>query len=400
MPWTHTATDMRTRFIADYQNELFSFAELCSRYDISRKTGYKWVNRYRSEGPGGLDDRSHATHTCPHETDARVRGALLRLRRLHPTWGAKKLLQRIAVEHPAWDLPALSTAHDLLKRHGLVKRRRRRAHRPHAGRPTTVPLGPNDLWTADFKGQFRMGNGRYCYPLTVADAFSRFVLGCKGMPSIDRDQTRASFELLFRTYGLPQRIRTDNGAPFASLALGRLSRLSVWLIRLGIRPELIQPGCPQQNGAHERMHRTLKAEATRPPASSLRSQQHRFDAFRDTFNRVRPHEALDQRTPASQYHASPRPFPQKLPPLDYPPHFEVRLVSNNGGIRWRNHWVSVSSILRRERVGLEAVADGLWTVYFGPLELGRLDERSLRITDLEGHQKRHPHRTRRPRAGK
>lgn len=267
MPWTHTATDMRTRFIADYQNELFSFSELCRRYNISRKTGYKWGDRYRSEGPAGLEDRSHATHTCPHETHARVRSALLRLRRLHPTWGAKKLLQRIADEHPDWDLPARSTAHDLLERHGLVKRRRRRAHRPHAGRPTTIPLDPTISGRLTSRASSAWATAATATRSRSPMPSARFVLGCKGMHYVDRDQTRASFEILFRTYGLPGRIRTTMALPSPpSSSAGSLASRSG-----GSPPHpplLIQPGCPQQNEAHERMHRTLKAEATRPPESS------------------------------------------------------------------------------------------------------------------------------------
>lgn len=247
---------------------------------------------------------------------------------------------------------------------------------------------PNEIWTADFKGEFRTLDGVYCYPLTVADGFSRYLLACHGLLSTAHDGARPVFSRLFHEFGLPKIIRTDNGVPFATSAIARLSRLSVWWVRLGIYPELIEPASPQQNGRHERMHRTLKAETTRPAAPTRLAQQRRFNRFREEFNYIRPHEAIGQKTPSSLYQASPRPCPKKLPPLDYPAHFEVRLVSRNGGIRWNSHWVNVSHVLGEEYVGLEEIDDGTWTVYFGPIELGRLDVRTLKITDALGRKAR------------
>ena len=243
---------------------------------------------------------------------------------------------------------------------------------------------PNGTWTADFKGQFKTRNGVYCYPLTVVDGFSRYLLACHGLLSTAIATARPIFLHLFQEYGLPGIIRTDNGVPFATTALGRLSTLSVWWIRLGILPELIAPASPQQNGRHERMHRTLKAEATRPPSGNLQAQQVRFNRFRHEYNDDRPHEALDQETPGSVYQPSPRALPQTLAPLEYPGHFEVRLVSRNSGIRWKKHWVCVTHTLAGEYVGLEEVDDGLWDVYFGPVKLGRMNERILRIEDHKG----------------
>lgn len=387
---------MRIRFIADYQRDLFSFSELCGRYGISRKTGYKWVQRYMSEGPSGLQDRSHSTHSCPHSTAAEIADALLQLRKRHPSWGAKKLLAKLAERQPGWTLPARSTAHDLLRRHGLIDRKRRRQRRPHPGRPSTEADQPNRIWTADFKGHFRTGNGRYCYPLTLADAHSRFLLAVDGLTATTDALARGVFERSFREFGLPERIRSDNGVPFAAYTLGRLSRLSAWWIRLGIRPELIEPGKPQQNASHERMHRTLKAETTRPAAASLRAQQRRFDLFRCQFNEERPHEALNLRPPASLYQPSPRPYPRKLPPLDYPAHFEVRLVSRNGGIRWHNRWLNITTVLADEHVGFEEIDDGLWTLYYSTIELGRLDERTFKIVEPDGRA----NRTNQPRGAK
>ena len=258
---------------------------------------------------------------------------------------------------------------DILNRHGMVPKKRRRRAIGHPGRPTSQVLAPNDLWCADFKGQFKTGDGIYCYPLTVTDEHSRYLLGCQGLLSTRVAEAKPVFTRLFKEYGLPKRIRTDNGVPFATNTLARLSRLSAWWVRLGVLPELIEPGKPQQNGRHERMHRTLKAETTRPPAESCRAQQRKFNRFREEFNHERPHEALDMHTPASCYEPSPREMPTKLPPLEYPDRFEVRYVSANGGIRWKKHaWVNVSTVCVGEYVGLEEIDDGVWDVYFGPLQ--------------------------------
>jgi transposase InsO family protein len=266
----------------------------------------------------------------------------------------------------------------------MVPLRPQRRRIGHPGKPTTLILAPNDVWSADYKGQFRTGNGRYCYPLPVADGFSRYLLGCQALTSTAVAEAKPIFTRLFHEYGLPTRIRTDNGVPFATTTLGRLSTLSAWWVRLGILPEFIEPGRPAQNGRHERMHRTLKAETTRPAAGSLAAQQRRFNTFRAEFNHERPHEALDQQTSATCYAPSPRPMPDRVPPLEYPDRFEVRYVSANGGIRWNCRWVNVSTVCIGEYVGLEEIADGLWNVYFGPLRLGRLNERRLRIEDVYG----------------
>jgi len=243
---------------------------------------------------------------------------------------------------------------------------------------------PNAVWSVDFKGQFKTRDSRYCYPLTVTDGFSRYLLACQGLRSTATELAAPVFTRLFEEYGLPSIIRSDNGAPFATTALGRLSHLSVWWLRLGIQPELIEPAHPQQNGRHERMHRTLKAEATRPPAGNLSAQQVRFNRFRSEYNEERPHEALGQDTPASHYSPSGRQLPRKLPEIEYPGHFEVRYVSANGGIRWKCAWVNVTTVLEGQHVGLEEVGDGLWDVYFSHVRLGRLDEHRTRIQDEFG----------------
>jgi transposase InsO family protein len=273
---------------------------------------------------------------------------------------------------------------ELLRRNGFIDRRRRRVRRGHPGRPLTPMTAPNVIWTADFKGQFRLQNGHYCFPLTVQDGYSRFLLGCRGLTGTTVAESRPVFQRLFQEYGLPEILRSDNGVPFATQALARLSDLSVWWIRLGIYPELIEPSHPEQNGRHERMHRTLKKATTLPPAASPRRQQHRFDAFRAEYNGVRPHEALQDQTPAAVYERSPRPYPNTPPPMEYPAHFEVRLVSGNGGIRWHNGWVNVSHVLAGQDIGFSEIDDGEWDVYFGRLKIGRFHERLRRIEDAQG----------------
>ena len=380
--------DQKTQFIADYLRRTLSITELCELYSVSRKTGYKWIERYLTSGPSGLEDRSRKPCSSPNQTPQYIVDAFIELRCRHPSWGAKKLLSILQKRHPSWALPGRSTVCDILRRHGLVPKKRHQRHIGHPGKPTTLIAAPNDVWSADFKGQFKTGDGLYCYPLTVADGYSRFLLGCQALSSTRVAAAKPVFTRLFKEFGLPKRIRTDNGVPFATNTLGRLSQLSAWWVRLGILPEFIEPGKPQQNGRHERMHRTLKAETTRPPARTRRAQQSKFDHFREEFNCQRPHEALDMRTPAACYEPSPRKMPNKPPPLEYPDRFEVRYVSANGGIRWNHQWVNVSHVCVGEYVGLEEIDDGVWNVYFGPLKLGRLLERHMRIEDAYGRLKR------------
>lgn len=390
MPWSHTSPmDQRTQFIADFLRETLSITELCDLYEVSRKTGYKWIDRYLRQGPAGLVELSRRPACSPNATPNEIVQALLDVRHRHPTWGAKKLLAIVHQRHPRWDLPGRSTVCDILSRHGMVPKQRHRRKIGHPGKPTSLILAPNETWCADFKGQFKTGDGIYCYPLTVTDGYSRYLLGCQGLLTTAVKEAKPVFTRLFKEFGLPTRIRTDNGVPFATNTLARLSRLSAWWVRLGILPELIEPGKPQQNGRHERRHKTLKAEATKPPAGNLAAQQRKFNRFRTEFNDERPHEALDQQTPGSLYVPSRREMPHKLPPLEYPDRFEVRYVSANGGIRWNNGWLNVSIVCVGEYVGLEEIDDGVWNVYFGPLKLGRLLERHMRIEDVYGRLKRH-----------
>jgi len=383
MPWDErTRMDQRERFVSEFDSCQYTMTELCERYGISRKTGYLWVNRYAKEGLEGLRDRSCAPHSCPHGTTQEVSERLLELRRSHPTWGPRKLLAWLKKREPERSWPAASTVGGILKCHGLVEGQssRRRRPWPPSGRPSVQAEAPNRVWTGDFKGQFRTGDGRLCYPLTVADGFSRFLLAVVGLDTVSQAQAWPVFERLFREYGLPEVIKTDNGSPFASIcALARLSRLSVRWLKLGIRLERIEPGHPEQNGRHERMHRTLKQETARPPAGSRGAQQERFDRFRSIYNEQRPHESLGQKTPAELYHPSGRPYPEKTPEPEYPGHFEVRWVRPNGGIKWQGEFLFLSQALSGERVGLEEVEDGLWSVYFGPVLLARFNERERQL---------------------
>ena len=381
MPWSET-TPMRERFlfVAEAQEDFFSIAELCERHGISRKTGYKFLERFEWEGPAGLVDRLRAPHSSPYRTAPEVTERVLEFRRRHPSWGPKKLIRLLRDSDPQTIWPAPSTAGDLLTRAGLVQARRRPRRPPLPG-PTQLsrPVHPNDLWSADFKGQFKTGDGVYCYPLTIADGASRFLLEVRALLSTDCPPVRQSFEQLFRQYGLPQAIRTDNGTPFAGTGLYRLSRLSVWWTRLGIQHQRIAPSHPEQNGSHERMHKTLKEETTRPPQTNRKSQQRRFDRFRHEYNQLRPHEALGQRTPASLYRPSPRPYSSRLPQPEYPGHFELRRVGSNGCILWKQHPLFLSHTLAGELVGLEEVNDGIWSLHFGPLLLARLDQRTGKL---------------------
>jgi transposase InsO family protein len=381
MPWKEASLmDQRLQFVIDYSRGLWSVTELCDRFGVSRKTGYKWIERYEVEGPKGLADRSRRPHSSPHAVPDPIVEALVALRRRRPRWSAKKLLWQLAKRELEWPLPAVSTAQGILRRRGLVAPRgRRRRKQTHPGRPLTKSTEPNDIWTADFKGEFRTLDGPYCYPLTVIDDRSRYVLACDAFLHPSHEVTEASFRRLFRTYGLPLVIRTDNGSPFASTGLARLSRLSVWWLQLGIVPELIEPARPDQNGRHERFHKTLKDEATKPPSSCCAAQQRRFNRYRRDFNENRPHEALGQVPPAQLYRPSERRVPQRLQQFTYPAHFERRRVSPNGCIRWHNKFVFVSSVLTGKTIGLEELKDGQWAIYLGNRYLGLFLEDQLTI---------------------
>jgi putative transposase len=382
MSWDETTRmTQRVRFISDLARDLYTMTELCERYGISRKTGYKWVQRHSQEGYEGLRDRSSARNSQAKRTPQEIEEALVELRRTHVYWGPRKLLKVLRQRQPKVDWPAASTVGAILKRHGLVEGRRPARRRwPSGNRAPLQPASsPNQSWSSDFKGQFRMGDGRLCYPLTVMDGYSRFLLGVDSLESVSEGPVWLVFERLFREYGLPEGIRTDNGIPFASAAVAGLSRLSVKWIKLGIRLERIMPGHPEQNGRHERMHRTLKQETARPAAADRSAQQESFDRFRHLYNEHRPHQALDQRTPSELYRPSERFYPGSLPEPEYPGHFEVRSVRPNGEIKWQGEYLYLSEALIGERVGLEERDEGVWSVFFGAVLLGRFDEREGKL---------------------
>ena len=381
MPWMETVpVEERIRFIDDALSDRFTMSELCARYGISRRVGYKWLARYEEGGRRGLQDRSRAPHHCPHRIDDELADLICDFRRQHPFWGARKLLRVLATHNPrvkVW--PAPSTAADLLARRGLVMKRRRRRLNQHPGVIAPTTTNPNDLWTADFKGEFKTGNGLYCYPLTIADQHTRFLLTCHGLLSTQTVTARPVFERTFREYGLPRAIRTDNGVPFATQAIHGLSYLNVWWMRLGIQHQRILPGRPDQNGAHERMHRTLKRQAVKPVKKTCAAQQKVFDSFREEYNVVRPHERLGMETPASQYTESPREYPSRLPPLEYPGHFLVKKVTTGGTFRLHYKLLYIANSLVDQHIGLEETDDGVWSIYFNPVLIATLNERDYII---------------------
>jgi len=384
MPWeSMTVNEERIRFMLAYRKKVLTervtMSALCAEFGISRKTGYKFVARLEAEGWRGLVSGKRRPHSGSHWTDPAVCEAIIEVRK-REEWGAGKILGYLEELEPNIQWPAPSTAHEILRRANLIPEQTRQRRWRHPGPPTEVPPDrPNQMWTTDFKGQFRMGDRRYCYPLTVADSYSRFLLGVDALVQPNFEETWLIFERLFREYGLPDSIRSDNGSPFASHAIGRLSKLSVRWVRLGIIPDLIQPGHPQQNGRHERMHRTLKDRATKPPGANRRDQQKMFDRFRTHYNEVRPHESLGQKRPTTFYQPSPRPYPKRLPEIVYPETYDVRRVRPNGQIKWNGHLIFVSEVLAREPVGFQKVAEDSWMVYFGPLVLGYYCERTQKL---------------------
>jgi len=364
----------RVRFILACRDSDESFGSVCASFGISRKTGYKWLERFDEHGMSGLADQPKVPAVHPRWlTDGAV-DAIIEARKSHPSWGPKKL-QTLLVGRPELTKVGVSTIAGVLKRYGLVRTMRRRPRIARFSEPLGACVAPNDVWCADFKGHFALLDGSRCHPLTISDAASRFLVKCEGLRVPDEAHVRTHFERAFVEYGLPARMRTDNGPPFASRALAGLSRLAVWWVQLGILPERIEPGHPEQNGRHERMHRTLGEATTRPPSRNLRAQQRSFDLFRRHYNDERPHEALGQKPPASVYTPSRRPMPTSLGHPEYDADQLVRLVDINGRIRWKMARVLISPLLAGLPVGARCVADGKWELRFGPLVLGILDER-------------------------
>jgi putative transposase len=374
--------DERLKFVARLLDGE-KMAVLCREFDISRKTGYKIFNRYRDCGVEGLTDRSRRPYRHARQLPFQIEKYIVQLKQEHPSWGAPKIRERLRRKHSEVHCPAISTVHAILDRHGLVKRRRRkRVYKPE-GTALSRPYTPNDLWCADYKGEFQLADHRYCYPLTITDFATRYLLGCEALASTRGPFAFTVFERVFKDFGLPRAIRTDNGAPFASAnSLFGLTRLSVWWLRLGIDIERIKPGHPQQNGRHERMHLTLKQEATKPAAKNFLQQQARFDQFIDLFNQQRPHQALNMKYPAELYSASPRPY-NGLPELEYPFHDRTITVTGCGRICMGPQKVNLSKAFAGQKVGIKEVCDQIWLVSFMQYDRGFFDHETCRLESAD-----------------
>lgn len=389
MAWMETTKmEQKIEFINEWRSGNYSISELCRQFDISRPTGYKYIKRFHAEGIEGLKERSRNHLTHPAKISPAIEDRIILYRKQHPRWGGKKIWKHLHNEFIE-GVPSISTVDRVIKRNGLVipKKRRRRVK---PANPIFDPKKCNEVWSADFKGKFKLGNKRYCHPLTIADSYSRFVFSAKGLYGEKFKPTILEFRRVFREFGLPLQIHTDNGSPFGAVqAVKRLTRLAVWFIELGIEPVYSDPASPQQNGRHERMHRDLKGDATRPPGYNLRSQQRKLNKFINEYNYERPHEALDLETPGSIHEYSPRPFKEKIEEWVYPADCEIRRVTKNGALRWKStQWVMVSTTLIDKHVGLEELGDGIWRIYFRQKFLGYFDETNRRIMDEIGRLKR------------
>jgi transposase InsO family protein len=378
MGWGASVEEEKLRFVADWKRGGVTMVGLCESYGVSRQTGYELLRRYEAEGLGGLRPRSRAPHRPGRAMGDEVAAAILELRRERPSWGPKKLRAVLIERRPEIVWPAPSSMGELLRREGLSASKRRRSSAIPVARPFAPVAAANDLWCIDFKGWFRTRDGTRCDPLTVTDAHSRCLLDCRIL-SPTRDAVQPAVDRLFRAFGLPVAIRSDNGPPFASTGAAGLSRLAVHWLKLGIALERIDPGAPQQNGRHERMHATLKAETARPPAETAADQQARFDAFRSDFNENRPHEALGQVPPIRRYEPSPRPFPDKIEEPWYDPDHAVRRVRPTGEIKWGGSLVFVSEALAGETVGVAETEAGDWIVRFAAVDLGLIDRASKKL---------------------
>ena len=381
MPWQRCSKmDERLRFVARLL-EGEKMAVLCREYDVSRKTGYKLFSRYKEQGYEGLTDRSRRPYRQGCRLPEAIEGLILSLKREHPSWGAPKIREKIKRKALEIRLPAISTVHAVLHRHDLVNRPRRR-HKAQ-GTPLSMTRTPNDLWCADYKGEFMLADKRYCYPLTITDFASRYLLSCEALLTTKEIYAFGVFERVFKEFGLPKAIRTDNGVPFASPnSLFGLSKLSVWWLRLGIEIERIKPGNPQQNGRHERMHLTLKKEATKPAAKNLLQQQDKFDRFIDTFNRDRPHQAIGMKYPAELYQKSARPY-QGIGELEYPFHDRTITVTSCGRICIGRRKINLSTVFAGQNVGVKEVSDKVWLVSFMKYDLGFFDQELGTVTSAE-----------------
>jgi transposase InsO family protein len=384
MPWkVSRPVDERMRLIARVLDGE-RMTDVCREFGISRKTGNKFLERYKQHGPGGLEDLSRRPAKLARQSSPQVQKLIIDLKGDKPTWGAAKIREYLIQKHPGLRFPVRSTVHEILDRQGLVRKQGRK--KKHTAHPTHLGKAQesNEIWCTDFKGQFRLGNRKYCYPLTISDQFSRFLLCCEGLESTREQEVSQMFHCVFQEYGLPDAIRSDNGCPFSTRTVLGLSRLSVWWMRLGIRVERIQPGHPEQNGRHERMHRTLKEATTIRPGTNFLQQQELFDAFREEYNGQRPHEALKMKTPQSVYRPSKRSLPEQLPVPEYEDHDFVRIVYPAGGVRFGSRsGFFLSAALSGQPIGLSQAEEKLWRVTFMDLDLGYYDEETNRFTEME-----------------
>ena len=393
MAWKETCVmSERIKMISSYMGGDSAISELAAEYGVSRKTVYKWIERYEAGGWPALEDQSRAPRHHPNAVAAEVEQALVELKERWPLWGAPKLRRKLEAVLDAEWLPAESTVSAILRRHGLSRVGRRRRRAVPSSQPFAACQEANAVWCADFKGWFRTGDGSKCTPLTISDGHSRYLLRCQGLEgSTGMTTVQPLFIATFREYGMPRGMRTDNGSPFASTGLGGLSALSVWWLRLGIELERIEPGQPQQNGRHERMHRTLKAATAQPSRANLRRQQEAFDGFRREYNEERPHEALGQRTPSEFYEPSERDYPERLPAQrGYPDDWQKRNVQSSGQIKWKGRNLQITKALVGQQIGLQPVGDGQWAIYFEGLELGHYDERNHRLRPARRVAINHP----------
>jgi transposase InsO family protein len=381
MPWEVSGVvEKRKQFLAEYATGEWTMSDLCRAHGITRPTGYAVLRRYAQAGQCGLEEQSRAPRRHPNQTPAEIEAQVLALRRKHPRWGPRTLKK--ILDDAGISCPAASTVGELLDREGLTHHRvKRRKVEPYQ-RPFQLVGEPNDEWAGDFKGWMRTGDGERIDPLTISDSCSRYLLRCQAVEKTNTEQVQAIFEAAFREYGMPRAMRTDNGAPFASRAIAGLSRLAVWWIKLGIVPQRIEPGHPEQNGRHERMHRTLKEATVSPPRANRRAQQRAFDQFRQEYNQLRPHQGLAMQTPTAVYRSSPRPYPARVREPEYDTAMKVRRVFKHGQFFWQHHDVFLSKVLYGERIGLLPIDDRYYRVYFATTPIARLDTRSLQIERL------------------
>lgn len=383
MPWkTVSAMDQKIQLIADWQKKQLSITDLSKKYRISRPIVYKWISRYLYQGVDGLKEQSRAPKYSPNQTADNIVKLIIKEKLKNRKRGPKKILYQLKRQYPDITWPAPSTIGDWLKKHGLVTKRKKRKNVPPYTQPFIKAQAPNDVWSADYKGQFHTLDKNVCYPLTISDNYSRYLFKCTGLSGPRYRITKAVFEQAFREYGLPDAIRVDNGTPFAGRCVGALSRMSIWWIRLGIAPERIDKGCPQQNGRHERMHRTLKLEAMDTIALNMKEQQKQFNSFVHDYNNYRPHESLNNEPPVTYYKRSTRPYVEKPPTIDYDLNYTVRSVRYNGYFRFNGNLYYLTDLLHKERVGLKEFADGQWMIYYSFCPIGILDLHKNKVLKL------------------